>query len=298
MQEHSINESCVGAQRNAVVVVAIGKSEMWEIGKKSVEKYCEKYNFPLEILTKKRSKVEGFGIYNYFNFFEKNQVYHLFKKYDRILRLDWDLNITPNCPNLFEVVPEDKIGVVYEDVGNIKSDRRGLIKKIQNLLGNVGWTKGYFNSGVMVVSKKHKEIFNTNDDEIEMVRNLNLRSCEEQTYINYLVKKLGFEIFELNYKFNHLSVFSESWNGFPNRLKSYIIHYAGTPNPRLMKADYERLYLEKFTIRGFLIDFKEKFFLFEIIYYSWKIFKNRCMKFSNKRRKILSFLKSSIIAII
>jgi len=32
---------------------------------------------------------------------------------------------------------------------------------------------------------------------------------------------------ELNYKWNHMSMFGEDWNGAPPREDSYILHFAG-----------------------------------------------------------------------
>ncbi|MHA1491518.1 MAG: glycosyltransferase [Promethearchaeota archaeon] len=197
---------------NAVAVVAIGKSKVWNISKRSIKKYCEKYNLPLEIITTKKYNFGDKDHYANFNMFEKNQVYNLFNKYDRILRLDWDVIITPYCPNLFEIVPKDKIGVVFEDVGPYKQHRRGLIKKIQDSLGDLGWRSGYFNAGVMVVSKQHKKIFHVSKKEqLEFINNLKIVN-KEQTYINFIIRKLGYEICELNYKFNHTAIFSQNWN--------------------------------------------------------------------------------------
>jgi hypothetical protein len=201
-------------KKNAVVAIAIGKSKKWEICKRSLLKYCEKYDLPLEVITQPKYGIKPFDMYaNLVNLFEKNQVYDLFEKYDRILRLDWDIIIAPNCPNLFEIVPEDKIGGVFEDVGPEKLERRARMKDMQDQLGNINWTSGYLNSGVIVASKHHKEIFNTSMEEINVVQKLKNIVCPEQDYFNYVVRKLGFEIYNLNYHFNHMTIFSGSWNG-------------------------------------------------------------------------------------
>lgn len=42
-----------------------------------------------------------------------------------------------------------------------------------------------------------------------------------------MIHKLGFGVFELPYQWNHTTMFSQAWNGSPDRFKSYIIHYAG-----------------------------------------------------------------------
>ncbi len=154
--------------------------------------------------------------------FEKNQIYELFDKYDRILRLDYDLIITPKCPNLFDIVPEDKIGGVFEDVGISKLDRKERIINIQNHLGNINWKMGYINAGVVIASKQHKELFNTTLDEINNVQKIKDIITPEQDFFNYMIRKLGFKVYNLNYKFNHIRYFPD------NRFDSYIIHYAGS----------------------------------------------------------------------
>ncbi len=49
--------------------------------------------------------------------------YDLYEEYDRILSLDSDILISPKCPNLFDLIPEECIGTVFEDVGTRSSDR-------------------------------------------------------------------------------------------------------------------------------------------------------------------------------
>ena len=208
---------------NAVVPIVIGKSPEWLVCKKSVLKYCEKYNLHLEVISHGKYGIKPFDPLSYsINLFEKNLIYKLFKKYDRILRLDYDVIITPQCPNLFEIVQENQIGGVFEDVGIAELGRRKQIINIQNHLGSVNWKSGYMNAGVVVVSKQHKKVFNTTIKEINNIQKIKDISTPEQDYFNYMIRKLGFEIHSLDYKFNHIKYFSQ------NRLDSYIIHYAGS----------------------------------------------------------------------
>jgi len=279
-------------KKNAVVVIAIGKNKMWDIAKKTVELYCKNYKLPLEIILKKKYDINGYN--NSFNFFEKNQIYDLFEKYDRILRLDWDLIITPHCPNLFDVVPEDKIGVVFEDVGSRKPDRRHRIIQIQKKLGDLGWRRGYLNSGVVVASKQHKEIFHTTLEDIELIEKCNLKVSKEQTYLNYTIRKLEFKIHNLSFKYNHTSMFSEFWNGFPDKLKSFIIHYAGDKNAlKKMKLDYEKIFYNKFDLLDLIKLLKRRIYF--ILYSVFKITLYNKIEPYHRYKKVLSLLKKQII---
>ena len=235
-------------RNNAIVVVNIGKDNLFQICKKSIENYCTKYDLGLEVIKKKKYNIQGNDLnYNYL-IFEKNQVFDLYEKYKRILRLDVDLIISPKCPNLFDLVPEDTIGVVFEDVGPKEYDRRNQIMEIQEELGNIDWKTGYFNSGVVLASKKHKNIFRIDKEEKNLIKNFKFKLAKEQTFLNYRIRSLGFKLFELEYKFNHITkIFSGDWIGNPDRFKSYIIHYAGNQKikAKMMKSDtkkFKRIY--------------------------------------------------------
>ena len=52
------------------------------------------------------------------------KLHELLLKYDRIIHIDSDVVINKTCPNLFDVVPEDCVGTVYEDMGSRKDSVR------------------------------------------------------------------------------------------------------------------------------------------------------------------------------
>jgi len=66
----------------------------------------------------------------------------------------------------------------------------------------------------------------------------------------YNINKYQFKVHELEYKWNHMTMFSHSWNNFADRFQSHIIHYAGkgvfdagvNNKVEQMKLDYERIY--------------------------------------------------------
>jgi lipopolysaccharide biosynthesis glycosyltransferase len=145
----------------------------------------------------------------------------LYDEYDRILHIDTDAIVTPWAENIFEHVPEDMIGTVYEDVGTRQSSRRNCIQKVQSLFGDVGWSGGYINTGFFLTSKCHREIFSKIDG----------RYYEDwghdDVHLGYQIHKYNKKVMPLSYKWNHMTMFSENWNGSPNRFDSYVIHYAG-----------------------------------------------------------------------
>lgn len=163
------------------------------------------------------------------------KVRELLETYERVLVIDSDIVIMPGCPNPFEVVPVDKIGSVYEDKGSREAMRQGVIISIQERFGDVGWEEGYINTGFFIVSQQHSNIFQKAVNDREQVRNGQHSPTDglwtgfgfDDALLGYNIHKFGHEIHELSFEWNHMSMFSESWNGEANRFDSYIIHYAG-----------------------------------------------------------------------
>ena len=157
-------------------------------------------------------------------------IYKFFDTYDRVVHLDSDMVITESCPNIFNVVPEDTIGLVFEDKGSRLTNRRSRITEIKKGYGgNDDWTSGYFNAGILVTSRVHREIFTRVNGKFwgeGMGRKARAMGAD-QTHVGYQIMKQGHKYVDLGYKWNHMSMFSEEWNGSKSRFDSHIIHYAG-----------------------------------------------------------------------
>lgn len=181
------------------------------------------------------------------------QLYDLLDEYDRIVQLDSDIVINKDCPNLFNCVSYDKIGTIFEDKGSRRANRRNRIRDVQNTWGYIGWEMGYINTGVFIVSQMHREIFRKFRDQYWTKLGFD---C---IHLGYLIHRLGLKIHELNYRFNHMSMFSEEWNrgyGSLSRYLSYIIHYAGQANfpdrgdrtrVELIRDDIQELWGDQFS---------------------------------------------------
>ncbi|HMF32761.1 MAG TPA: glycosyltransferase [Candidatus Lokiarchaeia archaeon] len=172
--------------------------------------------------------------------FEKYQIYDILETYDRVLYMDTDILVTPHAPDIFEVVPYDQVAGVFEDFGMDMADRRARIRAVQDALGNLGWTEGYMNSGVFVVSKPHREAF-------RLYLEYPPFDCKyEQTSTNWYLRKVAGNILGLDYKWNYQGI-SRVFYGPPHR-KAYFIHYAGggifywIPKLDQIQADYEFFY--------------------------------------------------------
>jgi lipopolysaccharide biosynthesis glycosyltransferase len=195
----------------AVVTRARDDYELARITQPNLSNYAFRCGSDFVVINEAKRKLGNFS-------YEILQCYELFQTYERILVVDSDVIINPRCPNIFELVPYDYIGTVYEDKYSRMKDRRHRIQKIQEAFGDVGWKKGYINTGFFVCSRIHKEIFSCLYDKIWT------HYGYDDVYLGYRIHQLKLKVFELPYKFNHMSMFSEIGR---NWLKSYVIHYAG-----------------------------------------------------------------------
>jgi lipopolysaccharide biosynthesis glycosyltransferase len=148
----------------------------------------------------------------------KFHIHELLNQYKRILYLDIDLIIRDDCPNLFDIVPETKLGMFdegkytprYEFLEQASEYYKEPLKK---------WNGKFYNSGVMVISRKHKSIFKLPKgyDFVET----------DQPYINLRILNDKIEMFDLDFRFNRMDILDKHCG--ISRLDSYIVHYAGAP---------------------------------------------------------------------
>lgn len=191
--------------------------EMTDITHPIIKSFAKKIGADFEVFDHDSDCNDPFGIRHY----RLMKIREKLESYDRVLSLDSDILIAKNCPNIFEIVPFDSVGSIYEDQGSRRGYRHSIIENVQKKWGNIGWTEGYINTGVFVVSSIHKDIFQKENNEYWTGFGY------DDIHFGYKIHKLGYKIHELDYRFNHMTMFSEKSNGSKNRFDSYIIHYAG-----------------------------------------------------------------------
>jgi len=210
--------------------------EMTDITHPVLKKYADRCNAKFKIISDNNNLHPHYRIL---------QLYDLFKEYDRILCIDSDTLILNSCPNIFKLIPIHQIASIYEDKGSRKDDRRGRIGKIQRERKDIGWREGYINSGVILFSAMHRDLFNVTKDE------LYLDLGYDDVLLRYRSIEMGYETYELPCEFNFMSMFTEPWS---NKKKSdaYILHYAGKgfhpliDRTKQIKQDY--LVLKKYNL--------------------------------------------------
>lgn len=171
---------------------------------------------------------------------EKYQLYDLLERYERVIFFDADILVQPKTPNLFDIVPLEKIGAVYDSPDNNEhnKNRIGNLMSIQKLLGDIGWREGYINSGVIVLSKQHRNLFTY---EIKFHK-INQYRMLEQNLTNYKIRKHEFPIFKLDDRFNRIAFGNlERFQDETGRLVD-VLHFAGlSRKANLMEKYFHRI---------------------------------------------------------
>jgi len=207
---------------------------MTDITHPLIQSYCKKIGADFKVLAQDSECKEG----KRKNHYRITAIKELLEEYDRVLSIDSDVVINKTCPDIFKETPEDCIGTIFEDKGSRAAARHSRISKIQGVYGDVGWRTGYINTGVFVVSKNHKNIFNSINDSFW------LGEGEDDVHIGFNIHKLNLKIHELSFKWNHMTMFSEGWNNCADRFSSFIIHYAGqgkfNQNSRLSQIKFDK----------------------------------------------------------
>ncbi|MBU1487625.1 hypothetical protein KKH56_06225 [bacterium] len=212
--------------KKAVITLNIGDlyCEMSEISHPTMKAYANKMDADFIVINQVKVKMHPLH-------FEKWQMYDLLFEYDRIIFLDTDILVRPDCPDLFGMVGLEEVG------GFVESDylnRSISITGCQKLMGDViGWRGEYLNSGVGVYSYRHKPIF-------ERSEKGHVINFGEQDMYNYRIKQLGFPVRPLPIEFNRMGL--DNYEGhLPDRLSSFIIHYAGKGWTGISEGSEQRL---------------------------------------------------------
>lgn len=216
-----------GNQKKAIVTITIGE-KYWKMASHThplLKRYAEKCDAEFVVIDH-NIMIDRFGRATY----EKLQLHDLLKHYDRIAFIDTDILVAPDSPDVFKLTPEHKVGASTEETYS-KSARDKRVT--QEVLGDVTWHNVYFNCGMMVLSKAHRELVNPDAPGLLLwatgkFRSSHVNLLNDQPFFNHRVNKLGLEVEDLGYKFNHTRVITPTHR----RFLSHFIHYAGPSGHR------------------------------------------------------------------
>ena len=202
--------------KKAIVTICIGDQfkKLAELTHPTIKAYADRIGTDFIIIDQKK-------ISNKFLHYEKFQIYDLLGKYHRIIFMDSDLIVRPDCPDLFEIVPEHCLGIFNEGtfVPGIMEVVRDACVKYKISIPK--WDGQYYNTGVMVLSRLHRQIFVKPEQEYDYYHSV---YHFEQPYLNLKIIADGYKVQDIEYKFNRVSLMDHLTG--EHRLSSYIVHYA------------------------------------------------------------------------
>jgi len=165
-------------------------------------------------------------------YFEKFQLFELLSRYDRVVWMDSDLLVRPDCPDLFGLVPEHEVGAFNE--GAFIPERRVTLAQAMRFYGfppppRDRWKGEYYNTGVLVASRLHRYLFDPKDAGEGFPGD-----GTEQTLVNCRMLDQGVDSRPLEYRFNRMTCM-DGFLGMP-RHDAYVIHYAGAPDTSVVQS--------------------------------------------------------------
>src|SRR3989344_4336194 len=224
--------------KTAIFTICIGDfyTELSNITHPTIKNYADKIGADFLVHTETNLPLPHYAKFEIAKFLET---------YDRVLYLDTDILVSPETPNIFELVPEEKLGMLDESpLGYDQKFKEFLFETAPDYLGEWAQTRKCYNAGVIVASKQHQSIFRAP----ETFPN----HYFEQSFLNLRLLQEKAKIFDLPHQYNRMIYLDLVVQ--EHRLKSYIIHYAGFLEKRpveecikFLEKEYRMLLSQDFT---------------------------------------------------
>ena len=214
---------------NCLVTLAVGHQRFWRYTHVIMKEYARKHGLDFVVID--AAKINAPIEHSYK--LEKFQIAELLNTYDRVLYLDGDIVIHPDCPNLFTLTPPEKIGAVAESPPHFQRD--GLMEEACRLYGFPEPSPGrdWINNGMLVVSQGHKKLFELPERVVNFpVRNsfgvvIDGHFWLDMPLMNALIAKHDLDIIDLGYRYNYLGSLQDNpKRAFPSD-DAMIFHGSG-----------------------------------------------------------------------
>ena len=181
-----------------------------------MDAYAKKIGADFRIITEVRH-------HGTFPMWEKLQVGRLLDSYDRVAFVDADIVIRPWADDLFKVVPSESFGIHNEAIGKQAVERLTWLRAAMKRFRVQGASNAYYNTGVMVFSKRHKITFGNPPAYHD-------GPLEEQNWINVNLCRWNIGIFNLPSTMNFVRPLYPDEN---LRRDAQFMHYATYPTKEL-----------------------------------------------------------------
>jgi lipopolysaccharide biosynthesis glycosyltransferase len=154
------------------------------------------------------------------NAFKKLNIVELLEKYERVLFIDCDILIQDNSPDIFDLVPKEKVGM-YNESTLFENYREDFMSMWCERFGYdySKWNGQYYNSGVTLFSRGHELLFSP-------PKFLYKDMFYDQTHLNANIMNFNIPMYDLPHSFNRM-FFVDSLVP-DSRYEAFFIHYAGS----------------------------------------------------------------------
>jgi len=235
--------------KNVVFIVNLtetkkyGRNQPYKFSADSWKLWCDKNDCELFVLTE-RIYPEDYMNANWhklfvFQLLESNDI-----DYDQVLIVDADTMVHPDAPNIFDIT--DRKFCVVHNYGSYDWVCRSIENYKKHLFPDVDVPLfEYFNSGVIICNKEHKEFYEKiikfyldNRDNIVKLQDT-YGVGTDQPVLNFFVQKENIDYKQLGYEWNmqdmrrfeildeELTFTKIGWiyhfNGIPNDLRNYMM---------------------------------------------------------------------------
>jgi len=202
----------------AILTISLGENRNFiNYTKNSMENYARKINSEFILISKWDSFVDKKTSDNRFI---KLEIIHFYcKQYDRLIYLDDTVYITPNCKDLFNLVPESHLGAFIESK---IFNRNTCMREVINHYSQYDkWDKNsknilMINSGVMVLSKIHFSLFDTSK---YVLKNFGFT---DQAYISYQICRQIINVYDINNTYNYVG--SQIMRSMTNKIRENAMY--------------------------------------------------------------------------
>lgn len=182
--------------RHAIVTLARGHLSIWSQTHPRISRYAAAIGADF-------LKIEGPYTDKASCLLGKLEIYDLLNEYDRVLYVDGDVLVRPDCPDLFDIVPSGCVGATLEAAPYFKSRRRVFQEACEHYGVDFPFEEDeplpWFNSGVFVVSRAHRALFEPAKD----VRPFG-PGWVDMPLLNCRLLQHGFPLHALGIEFNYI----------------------------------------------------------------------------------------------
>lgn len=197
----------------ALLTLASGKvgNELLQVSGPGLRRYAERYGLDFHALR---------GDPGPFPIGRKWELVKFFPSYSRVIMIDADVVLHPDCPNLLDLVPAGTVGI-HNDTPWLPQVE-WLWAEYEELCRSQGyareWPQSCWNTGVWVADREHAGIFGPPE------RPYRLRHCAEQNLIGLRLWRSQAKITPLAVEFNTQWWFNHRLDYSPDVM---VWHWAG-----------------------------------------------------------------------